>query len=90
MPHSEQQLHDGDVEPAVELAAHLPLDADQLEAAAFVQGAATPSPLASMRAITAWNPDARATSTRLVSSAVPMPSPPRERSTYTESSTVVR
>ena len=35
------------------------------------------APTASMRAITAWKPDALATSSRRVSSAVPMPSPPR-------------
>jgi len=31
-------LHDGDVEPAVELAAHLTLDADQFEPAGRVEG----------------------------------------------------
>jgi hypothetical protein len=42
-----------------------------------------------MRAITAWNPDALATSRRRVSNNVPTPWPPIRRSTYTESSTVV-
>ncbi len=51
-----QTLHHGHVEPAVELAADLALDADELEAALGVERRGWPSPAASMRAITAWNP----------------------------------
>jgi len=39
LPTSEQALHHGDVEPAVELAADFDLDADQAEAARFVERA---------------------------------------------------
>ena len=56
LPLAQEALHDGHVEPAVELAADLALDADQLEPAARRAAPATPSPPASMRAMTAWKP----------------------------------
>ena len=79
-----------DVEPAVELAADLALDADELEAAARRAAPATPSPPASMRAITEWKPWLSATSKLGRAAAGRCPAPCWSRCTYTESSTVVR
>ncbi len=70
---SQHDLHDGDVEPAAELAADLAFDADQIEAARQRAGTATRRRPPRCGRSRLWNPESRAMSTSLVEEQPPDP-----------------